>query len=177
MKLFDIQNGKVVIHADMLGLPFFHKLWDSEDDKDLVNKWISYIVLKNKYDSPYVKAYSSKELDSKVKLDIFDDKTYIIPDKVLEAEKYFNETIQNSLILRLLMATRKKLDSVREYYEISDSEELDDAKVQKITASIAKLSDTVTSLNNLEKAVRVEEAETEKARGGAEVSWFEQVRK
>ena len=177
MKLYDIINGKVVIHADMLGLPGFHKLWESEKDKDLVNKWISYIVLKNKYNSPYAKAYSSKELESKVKLDVFDDKNYIIPDIVKDAEKYFNETVQNSLILRLFIATRKKIDSIREYYEASDSEELDDTKVQKITASIAKIGDMVTSLNSLEKAVRAEEAETEKARGGAEVSWFEQVRK
>lgn len=177
MKLFDIQDSKVVIHADMLGLPFFHKLWNSEEDKDLVNRWISYIVLKNKYDSPYVKTYSSKEVESKVKADVFDDKTYIIPEKVLVAEKEFNETIQNSLILKLLMATRKKLDSIREYYENSDSEELDDAKVQKITMSIAKLGDTVKSLRDLEKAVKVEETELERARGGAEINWFEQTRK
>ena len=84
----------------MLGLPFFHKLWDSENDKDLVNKWISYIVLKNKYDSPYVKTYANKEVESKVKADVFDDKNYVIPDKVLDAEKEFNATIQNSLILK-----------------------------------------------------------------------------
>lgn len=177
MKLFDIQGNKVVIHADLLGLPFFHKLWDSEDDKELVNRWISYIILKNKYDSPYVKNYPSNQVESKIKYDIFDDKNYILPDKVLEAEKEFNETVQNSLILKLLVATRKKLDSIREYYENSDSEELDDAKVQKITMSIAKLGDTVKSLNDLEKAVKVEELETERARGGAEINWFEQTRR
>ena len=108
MKLYDIINGKVVIHADMLGLPGFHKLWESEKDKDLVNKWISYIVLKNKYNSPYAKAYSSKELESKVRLDVFDDKNYIIPDIVKDAEKYFNETVQNSLILRLFICFKSK---------------------------------------------------------------------
>lgn len=177
MKLFDIQGNKVVIHADLLGLPFFHKLWNSEEDKDLVNKWISYIILRNKYDSPYVKNYPSNQVESKVKYDIFDDKNYTLPEKVLTAEKEFNDTLQNSLILRLLIATYKKLDSIREYYENSDSEELDDAKVQKITASIAKLGDTVKSLKDLEKAVKIEEAEIERARGGAEINWFEQIRK
>ena len=117
------------------------------------------------------------DVESKVKADVFDDKNYAIPDKVLDAEKEFNATIQNSLILKLLMATRRKLDSIREYYENSDSDELDDAKVQKITMSIAKLGDTVKSLRDLEKAVKVEETEIERARGGAEISWFEQTRK
>ena len=177
MKFFDIQDGKVVIHADFLGLPFVHKLWDSEEDKDLVNKWLTFVIFKNYYDSPYVKAYSSSELEPKVKLDVFDDKSYVIPDKVRLTEDAFNETLQNSLLLRFLMSSRKKIDSIREYYENSLSDELDDGKVQKIMMSMAKVADMFTSLKNLEKAVKVEESESERARGGAEVSWFEQVRK
>ena len=75
------------------------------------------------------------------------------------------------------MSSRKKIDSIREYYENSLADALDDGKVQKIMMSMAKVADMFTSLKNLEKAVKVEESESERARGGAEVSWFEQVRK
>ena len=52
MKLFDIVGGKVVIHPDALGIPCFRNIWDNNKDKDYVRDIISYIVLKNKYDSP-----------------------------------------------------------------------------------------------------------------------------
>lgn len=55
MKLADIIGGKVNIHPDMLMIPAFKKLWDADKaDKETATKQISYIVLKNKYDSPYV---------------------------------------------------------------------------------------------------------------------------
>ena len=57
MKLADIVAGKVVIHNDMLVIPAFKKIWDADNPtKELATKYISYIVLKNKYDSPYVKS-------------------------------------------------------------------------------------------------------------------------
>ena len=49
----DIVNGRVIISADLLILPFFKKIWESEKDKSRANDIISYIVLKNKYNSPY----------------------------------------------------------------------------------------------------------------------------
>lgn len=55
MKLADIIGGKVVIHPDMLAIPIFRELWESDkDDKEYATKVISYIVLNNKWDSPYV---------------------------------------------------------------------------------------------------------------------------
>lgn len=93
--------------------------------KDLVNKWLTFVIFKNYYDSPYVKAYSHvPELEPKVKLDVFDNKSYIIPDKVRVVETEFNETLQNSLLLRFLMSSRKKIDSIREYYENSLADRL-----------------------------------------------------
>ena len=54
MNLADIVGGQVVIHPDMLAIPDFKKVWDAFKDKDLATKYLWYIVLKNKYDSPYV---------------------------------------------------------------------------------------------------------------------------
>jgi len=55
MKLFDINGGKVVIHSDALGLPFFKKLWEADKpDKQQATNVISYIVLMWYFKSPYV---------------------------------------------------------------------------------------------------------------------------
>lgn len=62
MNLADIVGGQVVIHPDMLAIPPFKKLWDSFKDKDLATKYLWYIVLKNKYDSPYVETMERDQL-------------------------------------------------------------------------------------------------------------------
>ena len=176
MKLFDIKAGEVVIHSDALGLPMFRKIWDSYKDKDLASKYISYIVLKNKYDSPYVKSLPTLEVEPKVKLAIFGDEDYKIPMDIMVGEEQYNEIIQGSLTLKLLKSARKKLDTVREYYDHSISDGLDDKKVKDITASIANLDKSIASLDKLERAVKAEELEMTTARGGAEINYFEQPR-
>jgi hypothetical protein len=47
MKLFDINGGKVVIHPDALGLPFFKKLWEADkpDTSYKCNKLYSTYVV------------------------------------------------------------------------------------------------------------------------------------
>lgn len=56
-ELFDIIGGKVVIHSDALGIPCFKKVWDADKpDKEHATKVISYIVLMNKWNSPYVQS-------------------------------------------------------------------------------------------------------------------------
>lgn len=96
--------------------------------------------------------------------------------EVMTAEEQYNEIIQGSLTLMLLKSARKKLDTVREYYDKSISDDLDDKKVKDITASIANLDKSIASLDKLERAVKAEELEMTTARGGAEINYFEQPR-
>ena len=97
MKLFDILAGKVVIHNDALGIPAFKKVWDADKaDKEMATKYITYIVLKNKYDSPYVKSMSPEDIEPRLKKELFDDANYKLPVEVIEAEQAyinFNETL------------------------------------------------------------------------------------
>lgn len=173
MKLFDILAGKVVIHNDALGIPAFKKVWDTDKaDKEMATKYITYIVLKNKYDSPYVKSMSPEDIEPRLKKELFDDANYKLPVEVIEAEQAyinFNET----LILGLLKNARLKLDSVSRYYAESLQDELDDKKVQLILAGMEKLGNTIKSLDALESAVRSEELVNNRIRGGAEVNPYE----
>lgn len=79
MKLADIIGGNVVIHPDMLIIPEFKNLWESDKpDKQYATKIISYIVLNNKWDSPYVQSMDSDSREAKLKQKFFNDSTYTL---------------------------------------------------------------------------------------------------
>lgn len=173
MKLFDILGGKVVIHNDALGIPCFKKVWDADKaDKEMATKYISYIVLKNKYDSPYVQSMQPEDIEFRLKKELFGDSNYQLPVEVLEAEQAYKD-FSETLILGLLKNAKLKLNSVSHYYAESLQDELDEKKVQLIFAGMAKLGETIKSLDALEAAVRSEEAASTRIRGGAEVNPYE----
>ena len=77
MKLFDINGGKVVIHPDALGLPFFKKLWEADKpDKTQATNVISYIVLMWYFKSPYVLQLEPDIREKKLKQLYFGDENY-----------------------------------------------------------------------------------------------------
>lgn len=77
MKLFDILGGKVVIHEDALGIPSFRTIWDSNKDKKHATDVLSYIVLQNKWNSPYVVSLTDeKERSKRLKQQLFQDSDY-----------------------------------------------------------------------------------------------------
>ena len=173
MNLFDIVAGKVVIHNDALGIPCFKRIWDADKaDKELATKYISYIVLKNKWDSPYVKSMSKWDIEPRLKKELFGSEDYNLPIEVLECESAYLGFL-NTSTLKLLSNARRKLDSVSKYYEDSLDEELDEKKVKDILAGMGSLGNTIKSLDALEVSVRNEELANSKIRGGAEINAFE----
>lgn len=171
MKLFDIVGGKVIIHSDALGIPCFKKIWDSFSNEE-ATKYISYIVLKNKYDSPYVLAYRTEDIEGILKKELFKDSSYKLPKDIIECEDSYKRFC-HTLIHGLLINSRKKLESVSKYYEESLDDILDDKKVKDIYGGMEKMANTVSALDRLEKAVRSEELSLSKVRGGAEINPFE----
>lgn len=173
MKLFDIVAGKVVIHNDALGIPAFKKVWDADKaGKEKATKYISYIVLKNKYDSPYVQSMNSEDIEPRLKQELFGDKDYKLPKEVIEAEQAYNG-FNNTLTLQLLKNARKKLESISRYYSESLGDELDEKKVKDILAGMGSLGNTIKSLDTLESSVRAEELSNARVRGGGEMNPFE----
>lgn len=96
MKLFDIQGGKVIIHSDALGIPCFKKVWDADKaDKEYATKVISYIVLMNKWNSPYVQSMEAETREPKLKRKYLVMKTTNLLLKKLAVKM----TIKHSVIL------------------------------------------------------------------------------
>jgi hypothetical protein len=172
MKLFDIVSGKVLIHNDALGIPAFKTIWDTNKDKDLATKYISYIVLKNKYDSPYVQSMDAADIEPRLKKELFGNSQEKLPVEVLEAEKAYN-AFNYTLTLQLLTNARKKLESISKYYAESLEDMLDEKKVKEILAGMGSLGNTIKSLDLLEASVRAGELNNSKIRGGGELNPFE----
>lgn len=173
MKLADIVAGKVVIHQDMLAIPAFKKLYEADKkDKKHATDVISYIVLKNKPDSPYVKSMAAGDIETKLKKEFFNDEDYALTlDEQLCEDEY--KLFINTRELQMLNAMRKKLDSISDYYSKSLAEELDEKKIKDLLSGMASVGNVFKSIDALEKAVKANELAASKVRGGVDVNPYE----
>lgn len=175
MKLFDIVGGKVVIHSDALGIPCFKRVWDADKaDKEHATKVISYIVLKNKWDSPYVQSMDADTIESKLKQELFDNK-YELTEDELACEKQYKEFCYTRT-LEMLDNMRLKLDSVSKYYKESLDDTLDEKKIKDLLAGMTSVGGVLKSIDSLENMVKAEEVVMGKVKGDAKVNPYELAR-
>lgn len=172
MNLADIVAGEVVIHPDMLAIPAFKKVWDSFKDKNLATKYLWYIVLKNKYDSPYVETMERDLIEPTLKKELFNDENYQLPDIVLEAEKVWIAR-SYSLLEYMLDGLLLKLEGAAKYYHLSKDEEMDLDSIKKLTDGAKNMAGVIESIVKLKSQVRAEEVKNTKVRGGGEMNPFE----
>ena len=170
MKLYDIQGEKVVIHADLLGLPKFKELY--EVNPEVGYKEISYIVLKNVVDSPYDAVYEADKIKM-ISKQLFGISDWQPSDKVLEAEIQFVDYYYDNLLARLLRGVKRRLERISKFYEESLYEELDDAKANKFVDTVGKLEKMITSVEALEKSVKAKESVGTRVKGGAKINPYE----
>lgn len=176
MKLFDIVGGKVVIHPDAIGIPCFKKVWDADKpDKEHATKVISYIVLMNKWDSPYVQSMDEDSRELKLKKEIFDDENYKLTTEELICEDEY-KTLLNTRALQMLNNMRLKLDSVSKYYKESLDDTLDEKKIKDLLAGMTSVGGVLKSIDSLETMVKAEEVAIGKVKGDAKVNPYELAR-
>ena len=172
MKLFDIVGGKVVIHADFLAIPAMKRYWETSTDKDQVNKVLSFIILCDYWDSPYVKSMNDDIREDKLKEEIFGDKSYkLTKDEQICRDEYAR--ILETRNLKMLKAMRNKIDTVSSYYEESIGEELDEKRIKDLLAGMEKVKAVFQTVDFLEKAVKAEELDNTKIRGNAQLNPYE----
>lgn len=172
MKLFDILGGKVNIHADMLALPPFKKYWESTKDKNHANNVLSFIILCDYWNSPYVKSMVKEIRENTLKIKIFGDSNYTLTPEEQACRDEYKE-LSNTRNLKMLEAMRNKIDTISTYYEESLSEELDEKKIQVLLAGMEKVKAVFQTVDFLEKAVKAEELENTKVRGNAQINAYE----
>lgn len=170
MKLADIIGGRVVIHPDLLIIPAFKVLW--EKDQEQATKVISYIVLKNKWDSPYVQSMDSELIEPKLKKDFFNDPNYKLTIEEDIAEKEYKRFCYTRT-LEMLDNMRLKLDSISKYYKDSLGEDLDEKKIKDLLAGMTSVGNVIKSIDSLESMVKAEEITSSKIKGDAKLNPFE----
>lgn len=172
MKLFDIVGGKCVIHADFLALPPMKRYWESNKDKQHANDVLSFIILCDYWDSPYVKSMNDDIRETKLKEEIFKDKDYkLTVDEQVCRDEYAK--LIDTRNLKMLNAMRKKIDTVSAYYEESIGEELDEKRIKDLLAGMEKVKAVFQTVDFLEKAVKAEELDNSKIRGNAQLNPYE----
>ena len=168
-KLFDIQNGKVVLNPTTLWIPEFKALWDRDKkkSKDKAVAEISYIVFMHSFQSPYL-AYSASEREERVINDFLKDFKDWSPDEMVQAAvKKYNE-LQDSVSLKLLRSTRLALEKIEEYFREASKED-----INTIVKNSKELGNLVQSLDKLEKQVQKEQLDSGSIRGSSEIGLFE----
>lgn len=169
MRLFDIDNGQVVLNPTSLWIPEFKKLWDRDKSKDkhVAAKEISYIVFLYDYKSPY-QAYTEQDREEKIREDYFsDDKTWMPDEAVQAAISRFIE-FQSSAALRLLKSTKLAMEAINEFFKTAGPADID-----KIVKNAKELGSLVQSLDKLEQQVQKEQLEKNSIRGGQDIGAFE----
>jgi hypothetical protein len=172
MKLFDLLANKVVVHADMWALPPFKKLWESTKDKKHADDVVSFIILCDYWNSPYVKSMSPESREKKLKLSKFGDENYQLTEQEQLCRNEYR-LLLNTRLLKMLTSMQNKLDTISNYYEESIDEELDETKIQKLLAGFEKVKGTIQTIDFLENAVKTEELNNTKIRGNAQVNAYE----
>ena len=171
MKFFDIVGGKVVIHTDALGIPCFNNIWSNSKDKADAMNIISYIVLNNHPDSPYVVSMYGQDREAKLNKELFNGKL-IKDERFMYAEESYIEFL-DTLPLKMLRGLRKSLELISRYLEDSPNDDMDMKKVKEILSSASLADKAIKSISNLEKQVRKDELETSTVRGGSEIGHYE----
>lgn len=173
MKLFDIVGGRVVIHPDALGLPFFKKIWEADKpDKKHATNVISYIVLMWYFKSPYVLQLEPSIREKKLKSVYFGNENYNLTVEEKTCEQDYKDIIYTRN-LKMLDSMRNKVDTISKYYEDSLEETLDEKKIKDLLAGMEKVKATFQTLDFLEKAVKAEEVSTTKVRGDVQINPYE----
>lgn len=170
--MFDLVAGKVVVHAEFIAIPPMKRYWESTTDKDHANKVLSFIILCDYWDSPYVKSMNDDIREEKLKEEIFKNKDYkFTKDEQVCRDEYAR--LLDTRNLKMLKAMRNKIDTVSSYYEESIGEELDEKRIKDLLAGMEKVKAVFQTVDFLEKAVKAEELDNTKIRGNAQLNPYE----
>lgn len=169
---FDIKGGKVTIHKSALGIPCFRNIWENEKDKSLADKYISYVVLNNHPDSPYVSSMESDKRRRIIAKELFSDENWTPSKEVTYAEEMYIEFL-DTLILKMLRALRNRIESMSSYLAKMASEDMDLKMMKDILDIASKMEKAVKSITLLEKQVRKDEMESSRVQGGSDISHYE----
>jgi hypothetical protein len=179
MKLFELEGRNVIIAPEILSIAVFKKLLDRDKSKNKNKAFqeFAYIYWFCDYKPNFAGLPDNERHPLAVKEAGLPDNWTPDNDVKVAIAKYL-ERRDTDLVL-LVKSAKGVVTKVRQYYDGLDFKEVDDKgklvnNPQHVLASVAGLGKTVSSLDELEKKIKVQDYEvTNKQRGGGRKGAFE----
>jgi hypothetical protein len=168
--LITIEKNVLTIAPEALLVQEFHKIWkrDKTKAKERALKELAYVYHTTDYQSIY-RNYHENMRDSKIKVDIFDDREWSPdPDIYLAQDKY--ASLQTTLSLELLNDVEAGLTTLRTYFRNIDfSDDENGIGAKNFIANTKAMGDVVKGLKSLREEVEKELSDNMQMRGGSKV--------
>ena len=149
----------------------FKAIWnrDRSTSKDKALKELAYVYHSVDYQSIY-RNYHIDTRDSKIKLDIFDDRQWNPDNKVNAALNKYRD-LQTTLSMELLNDVEFGLTKLRDYFKNADFDEDENGTAAKnFIQNVKAMGDLVKGVKTLRDEVEKELTDSMQLRGRAEVT-------
>jgi len=180
MKIFDIENGRIILKASSLAIPEFKMIWtrDLDPDKPRAYSELSYITFlcDASLDNPY-RNYTEDDRIRVLKKDFFSNEEYEVDELIQEAiDKY--KQLQETVAVRLLRSAKSAADKMSQYFDKVNFEDTDKFgkpmySAKDLASNLKEIGNIVKSLKTLEDLVKMEQIGTAKIRGGSDIGDYE----
>lgn len=168
--LIELSNNNLSIQPEALLIKEFKTLWDRDKSKgkDKALKDLAYIYYSTDFQSIY-RNYHPDTRDSKIKLDIYNDREYSVDLAIVEAQNKYKE-LQTTLSMELLSDAEIGIDKLRIYFQNVDFAADEEGKAAKIfIANVKQLGELVKGLKLLREEVEKELVDQMQLRGGSTI--------
>jgi hypothetical protein len=152
------ENNIVTPDPEILIIPAFKEIWDKDKTKDKINalQTLAYIYFKYDLKSRYRNSYQGKELDERIKEDLFGSKTFKFTNDISGAEKIY-DSLQTSKSLKLLLAAESAMDQITNYFSNFDLENIEEADrpdvINKLMRNLKEVDEVSSKLETAKKKI------------------------
>lgn len=170
MKILELNNDRVTISSEALGLLFFKNLWNRDKGKNKEKAYndIAYVFYYCDFNSPFF-AYPPEERSKMIKQYIIGDDKFKI-DKEIEIAIEEYTKLNTTPSMRMLESVNIAISKMDNYFRTVDYANEDIDKVGKFIERLPKL---VESVNQAVAICRKETVGTTKVRGDMKTGLFE----
>lgn len=177
MKIFDIIKNKVVVTPEILTIPEFKKIWESDktNSKESAINVFSYIYHLNNLNSPYAD-YDNETKETMLKKDFLKG-FKSVPKEVYECnEKY--KSLYETAASRFLNKGKEALAKFEKYFDSIDFNERDDKgklvySPNELINVLKQSAIIINSFKELQKAAQLEEVQNSRMKGNHKKGMFE----
>lgn len=167
-----MSNQVLVVHPMAIAIPEFADIWNADNTttKDNAVKELSFVYFMCNYKSAY-RGYPESERMFKLKMDLWNDMNWSMPERVAKAMvKYEELQIASSSSMSLLKSAQRAALKIQDFMNtvnlINDDK---GTKMGTLLKTLSSISNITRELGLLEQKVSQDLETTGRARGGGQI--------